>query len=243
MRIPRVFHPEPLAVEQTVVLSPDAVNHLVNVLRLKADHPIVLFNGDGSEYPATLTEVAKRKATARIDSRIGMDVESPLSIHLGQGISKGDRMDFVLQKSVELGVTEITPLITERCTVKLNAERWQKKQDQWQKIIIGACEQCGRNTLPKLHPVVDLSDWLGQSTNQTRLLLNPEASRPFNALKPDKAGVRLLIGPEGGLNDQEIYRAQEYGFNSVLLGPRVLRTETAALTSLAILQNLYGDLG
>ncbi|ALS99570.1 16S rRNA (uracil(1498)-N(3))-methyltransferase [Lacimicrobium alkaliphilum] len=242
MRIPRIYYPELLAVDTQVELTADAVNHIANVLRLKADHPVVLFNGDGNEYPATLQQVERRKVTASIDAKLGISCESPLPIHLGQGISKGDRMDLVLQKSVELGVTEITPLITERCVVKIDPQRWQKKYQQWQKIIISACEQCGRNTLPTLHPVTPFADWVRQSTNALRLTLDPTADKLFRDLSPNHHGFRLLIGPEGGLSKQEVYQTEEQGFTPAMLGPRVLRTETAALAAISSLQSRFGDL-
>lgn len=242
MRIPRIFVEQQLSVEQSVNLGADASNHVVNVLRLKNHSPIVLFNGDGNEYPAQLTHVGRREATAQVDAKLHMSCESPLPIHLGQGVSKGDRMDFVLQKSVELGVSEITPLLTERCVVKLNQERWQKKLQQWQKIIISACEQCGRNTLPKLNSPQEFGSWIAQSTNQLRLTLHPKAEKSIAGIRPTPHGVRLLIGPEGGLSEQEIYQTEEHGFQQVLLGPRILRTETAALTSISILQSHFGDL-
>lgn len=242
MRIPRIYHPDALQVDQTVRLEKDASNHLINVLRLKDEHPIVLFNGDGNEYSAEIKIVGKRNAEALVLSKLSISVESNLQIHLGQGISKGDRMDFVIQKAVELGVTEITPLITERCVVKLNQDRWDKKTQQWQKIAIGACEQCGRNVVPKIHTPLQLKDWMQQSTNQLRLTLNPTAEKHMTQLPVTKDGVRLLIGPEGGLSDSEVYQTQEQGFFDVALGPRVLRTETAALATLAILQAQYGDL-
>ena len=242
MRIPRIYHPEPLIVDQDVSLAADAVNHLANVLRLKAGHPVVLFNGDGNEYSAELLEVGKRQVTASVDSKLSISVESGLSIHLGQGISRGDRMELVMQKAVELGVTDITPLITERCGVKLNEQRWQKKLTQWHKIIISACEQCGRNILPTLHPAMPFGDWISQSTDQLRLTLHPRAEKSIRHLEVPPKGVRLLIGPEGGFADSEIYATEQAGFQTVQLGPRVLRTETAALASITALQAMYGDL-
>lgn len=242
MRIPRIFHPQPLAVDTEVALTADAINHIANVLRLKPDNPLVLFNGDGNEYPATLQQVERRNVVASVDAKLGVSCESPLPVHLGQGVSKGDRMDLVLQKSVELGVTEITPLITERCVVKLDQQRWQKKHQQWQKIIIGACEQCGRNILPTLHPVTLFSDWVRQSTNALRLTLDPTADKLFRDLCPNQHGFRLLIGPEGGLSKQEVYQTEEQGFTPALLGPRVLRTETAAIAAITSLQSRFGDL-
>lgn len=242
MRIPRIYFPDALVIDTRVSIPKEASKHLLTVLRLKDQHPIILFNGDGNEYSATLHIEGKREAYAQIDTQLAINVESPLAIHLGQGISKGERMDFVLQKSVELGVTEITPIITERCPIKLNAERWQKKQQHWHKIITSACEQCGRNTLPTLHPAIPLYEWLAQSTQQLRVTLHPKAEQTMQALRPTPYGFRLLIGPEGGLSDAEIYQSSETGFHQALLGPRVLRTETAALAAITVLQSHFGDL-
>lgn len=242
MRIPRIFHPDNIIVDHTIDLTQEASKHLLTVLRLKEGHPIILFNGDGNEYSATLQLESKRQASALIEAQLTMSVESPLPIHLGQGISKGERMDFVLQKSVELGVTEITPIITERCPIKLNNERWDKKQQHWFKVITSACEQCGRNVVPTLHQAISLHEWLSQSTQQLRLTLDPKAEKTMREFKPNQHGFRLLIGPEGGLSDNEIYQSSESGFNAALLGPRVLRTETAALAAITVLQSHFGDL-
>ena len=173
MRIPRIFVDAQLATDATLQLDKEPANHLANVLRLKPGHPVVLFNGDGNEYSAEIHEISKKNTTVLISARLGISVESPLSIHLAQGVSKGERMDFVMQKSTELGVTDITPIITERCPVRLNQERWEKKHQHWQKVIASACEQCGRNTLPKLHFPVSYRDFINQSTNQLRLILHP----------------------------------------------------------------------
>ncbi|TDF34430.1 16S rRNA (uracil(1498)-N(3))-methyltransferase [Alteromonadaceae bacterium M269] len=242
MQIPRIFHPDLLATDSKVTLTPDATNHVANVLRLKEEHPIVLFNGDGNEYSAHIALAKKREVVAMVDAKLSLSVESPLPIHLGQGISKGDRMDLVIQKSVELGVQEITPIITERCVVKLSPERWQKKQQQWQKIIVGACEQSGRNSLPKLNDVVTLNDWVKQSTSELRLTLDPKSEQRMSQLPYSHQGIRLMIGPEGGFSDREVYISKEAGYASVSMGPRILRTETAALTSIAILQSQFGDI-
>jgi 16S rRNA (uracil1498-N3)-methyltransferase len=242
MQIPRIFHPDTLITDTQVTLTQDSTNHLANVLRLKEGHPIVLFNGDGNEYSAHLDVVKKREVTAFVNAKLSLSVESPLTIHLGQGVSKGDRMDLVLQKSVELGVHEITPIITERCVVKLSPDRWLKKQAQWEKIIISACEQSGRNIVPKLHPVIPMKDWIKQSTTELRLTLDPKSEQRISHLNYQHQGFRLLIGPEGGLSEKEVYYAEESGYQSISMGPRILRTETAALTSLAILQSHFGDI-
>ena len=242
MRISRIYHPELLAVDQHITLSDDATNHLANVLRAKVGQAIVLFNGDGAEYSAHLVDVTKRKVIACVDSKLSLSVESPLSIHLGQGVSRGDRMEFVIQKAVELGVSDITPLLTERCGVKLSQERWLKKHEQWHKLIIAACEQCGRNTLPTLHPPTEFNDWINQSTSQLRLTLHPRAEKAFRHINLPPAGVRLLIGPEGGFSEHEIFQTEECGFQTIQLGPRVLRTETAALAAITALQAIHGDL-
>ncbi|MFT5676716.1 MAG: 16S rRNA (uracil1498-N3)-methyltransferase [Paraglaciecola sp.] len=242
MRIFRIYYPDLLKVESQIVLTADASNHIANVLRAKPGQALVLFNGDDSEYSAVLIEVTKRNVVVQVEAKLSMSVESPLSIHLGQGISRGDRMELVLQKSAELGVTEISPLITERCGVNLSEQRWQKKYQQWQKIIIAACEQCGRNTLPTLNMPCTFSNWINQSTKQLRLTLHPRAEKAFRHITVPPAGVRLLIGPEGGFSENELYNTEQAGFHSVQLGPRVLRTETAAIAAITALQAIHGDL-
>ena len=163
-------------------------------------------------------------------------------MHLGQGISRGDRMDFTLQKSVELGVSEITPLFTERCGVKLTGDRLAKKKDQWQKIVISACEQSGRVLVPKVNDPIWLEDWLKEPTDDLKINLHPRAQHSIMSLPQQSENVRLLIGPEGGLSNEEIDQATQHNFVEVLIGPRVLRTETAALTAITALQCRYGDL-
>jgi len=242
MRNPRIYQPTPFQVNDTIDLSEDAFGHTVRVLRLNNSDSITLFNGEHYEYQATLINVTKKKAQAVIEAKIEKQVESPLNIHLGQGISRGDRMDFTLQKSVELGVQTITPLFTERCGVKLNAERLTKKVEQWQNIVISACEQSGRCIVPKVNFPMHLNDWLTQESSALKLNLHPKAEHSIMTLPIENSRVRLLIGPEGGLSDDEIVQANESEFIDVLLGPRVLRTETAALTAITALQCRFGDL-
>lgn len=242
MRIPRFYTPLSLQVDDEIELEPQLSHYINNVLRLKPSDPIVLFNGDGNEYSSDVLSISKKQVVAIVSSQLSMRSESPLNIHLAQGVSKGDRMDFALQKSVELGVSQITPVITERCAVKLSTERWQKKHEQWQKIVISACEQSGRNVLPVLHKPITLNLWLGQTTEQQKVMLTPGSSKYMSDLSRSSHGFRLLIGPEGGLTDQEVYTSEQTGFEAVNLGPRILRTETAALASISILQALFGDL-
>ncbi|TMM41981.1 16S rRNA (uracil(1498)-N(3))-methyltransferase [Colwellia ponticola] len=243
MRNPRIFQPSLFSINETVTLSDDAFGHVVRVLRLKAGDTITVFNGEEPfQYNATLCNVSKKSADITIISQQQNNSESPLNIHLGQGISRGDRMDFTLQKSVELGVNSITPLFTERCGVKLNAERLEKKRQQWQKIVISACEQSGRSSVPTVNEPMLLADWLTQETSALKINLHPKAQHSIMSLPRENTRVRLLIGPEGGLSDDEIAQANENDFVDVLLGPRILRTETAALTAITALQCRFGDL-
>ncbi len=242
MRIPRIYQSSELIANTVINLDKEAANHVGRVLRLSTTDKICLFNGDGYNYPASITEVSKKSVSAHIDEKIENNNESPLTFHLGQVISRGDRMDFTLQKSVELGVTEITPLFSERCGVKLNAERLAKKIEQWQKIVVSACEQSGRSFVPKVNQAINLDDWIGQSFAGTRLNLHPQAKQNIKQLQLKNKAVQLLIGPEGGLTDDEIDKANQLGFEDVLMGPRVLRTETAGLAAIAMLQSCFGDL-
>ena len=247
MRNPRIFQDSDFNLNETVKLSDDAFGHIVRVLRLTLGDVITLFNGkEASQYTAELVEVKKKTASVKIISQETVINESPLHIHLGQGISRGDRMDFTLQKSVELGVSKITPLFTERCGVKLSKERLAKKQEQWQKIVISACEQSGRCFVPEVAEPISLQAWMAQETQAIKLNLHPKAQHSIMTLPMEltqnKSKVRLLIGPEGGLTDEEITQVSQENFHDILLGPRVLRTETAALTAITALQCRFGDL-
>lgn len=243
MRIPRIYHPSPLAGLDSCLLSEDAVNHVGRVLRMKEGEQIILFDGSNHIFHARLQAVEKKQIIAKIESGELDDRESPLAIHLGQVISRGDRMEFTIQKSVELGVKTITPLWSERCGVKLNDERQDKKLQQWQKIAIAACEQCGRNEIPEIRPMMKLTDWCKEQDNMLKLNLHPRAKytiRQLPHIPPE--GVRLLIGSEGGLSAEEIQMTEKEGFTEVLLGKRVLRTETASLAAITALQVCFGDI-
>ena len=244
MRIPRIYHPESLEYQTQCQLSEDAANHVGRVLRMVEGEQLELFDGSNHIYPAIITESNKKSVKVNILGRELSDKESNLKIHLGQVISRGERMEFTIQKSVELGVNVITPLWSERCSVKLDGERMDKKIQQWQKIVIAACEQCGRNVVPEIRPLMKLQDWCAEDDGAIKLNLHPRAQHSIKTLPMiPKDGVRLLIGSEGGLSEQEIVQIQQTGFTEILLGKRVLRTETASLAAISALQIYFGDLG
>jgi 16S rRNA (uracil1498-N3)-methyltransferase len=243
MRVPRIYHPEPLQAGLDIALDEDAANHVGRVLRMGQGQAIQLFDGSNQVFDAQIIRADKKNvivhvAQGNIDCR-----ESPLHIHLGQVMSRGEKMEFTIQKSIELGVSLITPLFSERCGVKLDAERLNKKLGQWQKIAIAACEQCGRNRVPEIRPAMDLEAWCAEEESGLKLNLHPRASQSINTLPLPVERVRLLIGPEGGLTADEIAMTARYQFTDILLGPRVLRTETTALTAITALQVRFGDLG
>ncbi|KAE9540441.1 16S rRNA (uracil(1498)-N(3))-methyltransferase [Ursidibacter maritimus] len=243
MRIPRIYHPELLAGKTRCFLSEDAANHVGRVLRMNEGADLVLFDGSNHTFSARISQISKKQIEVEILSQQLDDRESNLPIHLGQVISRGDRMEFTIQKSVELGVTTITPLWSERCGVKLEGERQDKKLQQWQKIAISACEQCGRNVIPEIRPIMKLTDWCKEQDDMLKLNLHPRAKYTIKSLpNVPSAGVRLLIGSEGGLSPEEIAMTEQQGFTEVLLGKRILRTETASLATITALQILYGDL-
>ena len=243
MRIPRIHHPERITTGSQIALSDDAANHVGRVLRMGKGQAIELFDGSNQVFEAVIVEAGKKHVLVEVQSGKIDNRESPLHIHLGQVMSRGEKMEFTIQKSVELGVQIITPLISERCGVKLDGERLDKKQQQWQKIAIAACEQCGRNVIPEIRPVQSLEAWCAENDDALKINLHPRASQSINTLPAETAKVRLLIGPEGGLSAEEIAMTAGHQFTDILLGPRVLRTETTALTAITALQVRFGDLG
>lgn len=241
MRVPRIFHSQPLADNSQLALDDNAARHVAKVLRLGINAEIILFDGRGGEYSATIIEAGKRQLLVQLDEKQDIDIESPLQVTLAQGVSKGERMDYTIQKAVELGVDSIVPLDTERSVVNLKGERLEKKLNHWRGVIISACEQCGRNTLPELLPLQTFNSWLQNGIRGKGLLLDHRAELSVGSI-PETDTITLLIGPEGGLSEQEQERAFSAGYQGMRLGPRVLRTETAALTALAALQSRWGDL-
>ncbi|MFW2973393.1 16S rRNA (uracil(1498)-N(3))-methyltransferase, partial [Serratia marcescens] len=220
MRIPRIYHPQPLTDRAEIALSEDAANHVGRVLRMSAGQALQLFDGSNQVFDAEIVRVDKKSVLVRLsDGRVD-DIESPLNLHLGQVISRGEKMEFTIQKSIELGVNVITPLFSERCGVKLDGERLAKKIQQWQKIAIAACEQCGRNRIPEIREAMSLEAWCAEQDGSLKLNLHPRASHSINTLPQPVDRVRLLIGPEGGLSADEIAMTTGHGFTDILLGPR-----------------------
>lgn len=240
MRIPRIYQPTPLQQNTDYLLSKDACQHLLKVLRLNTNDPIILFDGNGSQITATIHDITGKQITAHTISAAELSPAPRVRIHLGLALSKGDRMDYAIQKSVEAGVNEISPLISERAVVKLDDSRAAKRHDHWQSIIINACEQCGQNYLPVLHPVTPLAEWAKQDTSTTNLFFDAGASNTLHTLAAQQH-VRITVGPEGGLSADELELLSAAGFTGICMGPRILRTETAAVSACVALQTLWGD--
>ncbi len=241
MRRPRNYFSGKLPVGGEIDLPTGIVRHLVQVLRMGEGQEIVLFNGqDGIDYRAVLTEAGKRRARARILSAGNPESLPKLQIHLALGISRGERMDLAIQKAVELGVSSIAPLVTERTQRKLTPDRLEKKLHHWSKVIISACEQSGRRRLPALHAPQDFRGWLKNPLPRT-LLLDPEARQCLREMSRPEQHLGLLIGPEGGFSEREKILAKKAGCAGVRLGPRILRTETAPMAAIAAIQVLWGD--
>ena len=243
MRLRRVYVDAPLEAGTRIRLERSAAGHVTRVLRLRVGEALTLFNGRGGEYAASLVESSGAEVTVAVGEYRAIERESPLAITLAQGISRGERMDLVVQKATELGVNQLAPLILERSVVRLDAQQAHRKLNHWHAIAVGACEQSGRNRLPEVLAPATLREFLqAAALAPTRLLLSPTAARRLEDLDAPVSAVSLLIGPEGGLADSEQAAALAAGFSAVRLGPRVLRTETAAIVALTLLQLEFGDL-
>jgi 16S rRNA (uracil1498-N3)-methyltransferase len=239
----RIFCEGPLASGAELPLPPAGAYHVARVLRMREGAPLAVFDGSGREFRAEIARVAGDHVTIRLGEPTTGAAESPLRITLLQGVSRSERMDWTLQKATELGVAAIAPVITARSVVRLDEKQAQKKQGHWRGIVIAACEQCGRARVPQVGAPVALRDYLaGTRKEGLRLVLSPSAPGSLAGLASLPNRVELLIGPEGGLDDDELLAAQKVGFTPVRLGPRVLRTETAAVVALTVLQALWGDL-
>ncbi|MGE8497351.1 MAG: 16S rRNA (uracil(1498)-N(3))-methyltransferase [Pseudomonas sp.] len=238
MRLSRFFIDAPLSLGQHEL--PEAQAHYIGrVLRHAVGDAVQLFDGSGQEFLGTLIEVGKKNVRVELHEVFAGMPESPLHIHLGQGLSRGERMDWAIQKATELGAQVISPIISERCEVRLKDERADKRMAHWRQVAISACEQCGRSVVPIIHPPILLADWLKQTDAQLKLVLHPVAEPLLSHAKPDS--LAFLIGPEGGLADGEVEQAKAAGFHAARLGPRVLRTETAPVVALSVAQQLWGD--
>jgi 16S rRNA (uracil1498-N3)-methyltransferase len=244
MRAPRIFVADRLDTGAEVVLAEAASNHLLRVLRLRPGAALTAFNGEGGEFDAVLKGVERDRVRLAIGPFRPQNVESPLAITLAQGISRGERMDYTLQKAAELGAARIVPLTTAFCQVRLEGERLERRMEHWRGVMIGACEQCWRTLVPELSPVQPLSDWLAAERRSAkpalRLVFDPDGDRRLSDCERTTR-ITLLIGPEGGLDGHEVQAAREAGFTAVRFGPRLLRTESAGPAAIAALQTLWGD--
>jgi 16S rRNA (uracil1498-N3)-methyltransferase len=248
MRLTRVYVEAPLAAGKRLVVEGSAANHIMRVLRLRSGEALTVFDGSGGEFGARIEEFRRDSVVVAVEDHRLLERESPLRLTLAQGISRGERMDWVIQKATELGTSRIVPLFTKRSMVRLDEKQADRKLQHWRAVAIAACEQCGRNRIPELAAPVDFFDVLpAEASGATRLLLSPTGDLRIEDLGQDvrqgaSKGITVLIGPEGGLEDVEQEAALAAGFKAVRLGPRVLRTETAAIAALTIIQRYFGDL-
>lgn len=243
MRISRLYLPVKLVSDATIHVTGEAAHYILTVLRLRQGYSLIVFNGEGGEYDAVLTALGPKKTVVlTIGSFRQSDVESPIHTTLALAISRGERMDFAIQKAVELGVSAIVPLFTEYCVVKLDTQQAQRRLRHWQLIAEHACEQCGRNKVPKIYLPISINDWLQQSQSKCRLIFHPNQSTLINTLDTHQQHVELLIGPEGGFSDTEFQQSVKCGYLPVSLGPRILRSETAVIAALSLVQHLNGDI-
>jgi 16S rRNA (uracil1498-N3)-methyltransferase len=240
----RLYLSGELAPGRSCTLPPSQAHHAVRVLRLKRGDSVILFNGDGSEYAAVIAELSEERCTLDVTGRESVDREAPFAVTLAQAVSSGERMDYTIQKAVELGVAAIQPLASRRSVVRLSADRADRRMAHWQSVVIAACQQCGRNRVPSVLPLTRLDAFFSANTLRPvgqRLLLTPRSARRLRDLERPGASVVILAGPEGGFAPEEENAAERNGFLPVRVGPRVLRTETAAVAALAALQALWGD--
>ena len=241
MRIPRLFVDDALKVGQELVLSKETSHYIMHVLRLRIGTQLIIFNGEAGEYLAHLTAWTKKNAQINIEAYRPVERESHLKITLAQSVSRPERMDYAIQKSVELGVQRIVPVLSER-SPPIDEERLQKREEHWQRIMISACEQCGRNHLPELQPTLSMADWLQQPQISNCIVLSPTGTHRLKDSIETSKPITILVGAEGGLTDKEINAAIQVGYRDISLGPRILRTETAAVAILTLCQGLWGDL-
>lgn len=242
-RVPRFYCEAPLAIGMQRELPSEAGHHAARVLRMKVGDPVRVFCGDDLQWDSVIVRIERERVSVRLTQSRQVSVEPPFHIALAQGMSSREKMDLTLQKATELGVSEIFPVVTSKSVVKLDEDRADRRVGHWQGIVAAACEQCGRNVVPVVHRVLRFEQWittLPPADGELRLLLSPASERRLRDLAPPQR-VLLLVGPEGGLTAEERRIAERFGFTPVVLGPRVLRTETAALAAVAAMHALWGD--
>jgi 16S rRNA (uracil1498-N3)-methyltransferase len=243
MRTIRVHVAATLVTGTDLSLPAEASEHIARVLRMQVGDAVQLFNGDGRNYAATIIAAGKRDVVVTVGASEDAGNESPLPLVLVQGIARGDKMDLIVQKATELGVTAIVPVLTERSEVKLDAARAEKRLLHWRAVAVSACEQSGRAVVPEIAPALPLTTWLAglQDDERQRLALLPGAGTRVRGLRLPAAGAWLVVGPEGGLGERDLAALEKSGFGGLQLGPRILRTETAGLAAIAALQGAFGD--
>ncbi len=251
MHIPRLYINHPLSENKTIELPKQAAHHIVTVMRMKAGREVVLFNGEAhndkaGEFKATLAYVDKKNVCVAVGEFVERNIESPLQTEMGVCLIKNDRMDWLLQKATELGVSKISPLWSEYTDIKIPVDRLEKKRQHWQQVVISACEQCGRTSVPEISSPQKFPQWLDVVTANKKIILHPSGKSKYGGEKINQdntfSSVALVVGPEGGFSENEVMQATQRGFQGMILGSRILRAETAPLVALSLLQSHYGDI-
>ena len=242
----RFYHSKPININENIVMDDFAAHHALKVMRLKNNDQLILFNGDGSDITGQVINISKRQVKVSIKSKKNIRSESNLRVILLQALTSSEKMDLIIQKTTELGISEIQPIVCERSIVKIKKEKIEKKLSHWRQVTIAACEQCGRAKVPKIHEPENIIKYLErtiESDKDTKIILSPEASKSLDNIAPNiKQDIKVLIGPEGDFTKQELDYSIQKGFSPIKIGPRILRTETAPICILSILQYKYGDI-
>lgn len=240
MRNPRIYTPQRLSLGACIDLEPQASLHLSKVLRFNVGDSVTVFNGQGGQFQSRISTISKKHVTLELIEFQELNLESPLACHIAVSLSKGDKVDWIVQKATEMGVLSITPMLSEHCDIKLNAERFAKKQKQWQAIAVSACEQSGRNVVPEVKPLCKFAQWLAEDV--TKIICEPRATQSFSTfLAGQHSALHFAFGPEGGFSEQELQLAKQHSATLLTFGPRVLRAETAPIAILGAAQALWGD--
>ncbi|MAW32881.1 MAG: 16S rRNA (uracil(1498)-N(3))-methyltransferase [Proteobacteria bacterium] len=246
-KLHRFFCPNINGATNLIFLSPKASHHAQNVLRLKENSELIIFDGLGNQFKACIESLGKKLVEIRLITTIDKNRESPLNITIGQALTRMDKMDFTIQKTVELGVSKIIPLFTQKSNIKLSDNKFNKKMEHWHNLACAACEQCGRSVVPSISKPINIKEWLNNLDNsntseKVRLILDPTAKKTISSLPISQKNIILLVGPESGFTETEIAIAIDKGFFPANLGPRILRAETAGIAAMSIIQSVWGDL-